>query len=114
MGGQQAGAVNWTSEDLGGERRTRKRKIEEGESICDFFAADRASQAMEKCGCAPCQLVVAQCGKVLQFGLQRQAGMQTQMCKPRPTQRDKDTQTWASPEKGHKYGQFKLSFLSMC
>lgn len=36
--GGQAGTVNWTSEDLGGERRRRERKIEKGEmSICDFL-----------------------------------------------------------------------------
>lgn len=46
---------------------------------------------MEECGCAcVCQLVAAQCGKILQFGPQSKAG-KTQMCKHRHTQRDENT-----------------------
>lgn len=64
-------------------------------SVCDFSAADRASWAMEECGCALCQLVAAQCGKVLQFDPQSKAGRQTQMCKHRHTERDENTTKWA-------------------
>lgn len=32
---------------------------------------------MDECGCALCQLVAAQCGKVLEFRPQRKASIQT-------------------------------------
>lgn len=67
----EAETVNWTSKGKADKNVGKKNLREGGEemSICDFFfffflrQADGLSRAVEECGCAPCQLAAARCGK---------------------------------------------------
>lgn len=79
------------------------RQTEREMSICDFSAADSVSRATEECGCALCQLVAAQCGKVLTL-----KARQTQMCKHRKTERD-ENKTKNRSETGHGRTQSQSS-----